>query len=284
MTSNGDKNTIGIIAGNGMLPRDVAFALERKGQQVFIIGIAGECSGSIRQFDHKIVTWEQVGLLRKLLKKRGISKIVLAGGILRRPEMNFLKMDWEGILSFLEIFTTLLSGDNKILTNVIDVFEKRGLEICNLVTLLPELFVKEGLNIGPRIGQKNLERIRYAASITKHLGSFDIGQAAVIVGNRVVALEGAEGTDAMLCRVSNLRNIGRISRKAGGILYKSVKPGQDERADLPSIGPRTVHHVFAAGLNGIGVEAGKTIVIEQRKTFALAQQHQIFIYGLTDAL
>ena len=280
MGSDAHKSAVGIIAGNGSLPVEVAQALRNRGRDSFILGIAGECGEDILAYDHHIIEWGQLGLLRRLLEERDITQIVLAGGIVKRPEIGLRKMDWEAIRTFAGMLSSLLAGDNEILSGVIEVFENRGFDVCNLATLLPELFVKEGENGGPRPAKKNIERIRHGAEVTKALGTFDIGQAAVVVGRRVVAVEGVEGTDAMLRRVADLRDIGRLPRKMGGILYKSVKPGQDERADLPTIGPETVRQVFAAGLDGIGVDADKTIMIEREKTLELAQRHRIFIYGM----
>jgi DUF1009 family protein len=119
-------------------------------------------------------------------------------------------------------------------------------------------------------------------SACKALGTFDIGQAAVAEAGRVVALEGVEGTDAMLERITAMRQIGRMPPEGkNGVLVKTMKPGQDMRADLPAIGPNTIECVVRAGLRGIAVEAGHSIILEREMTLAAARQGGIFIYGLT---
>ncbi|WP_284219799.1 UDP-2,3-diacylglucosamine diphosphatase LpxI domain-containing protein, partial [Shinella yambaruensis] len=99
-------------------------------------------------------------------------------------------------------------------------------------------------------------------------------------GGRVVALEGAEGTDAMLERVAGLRAAGRISARRKGVLVKLCKPEQDLRADLPSIGVETLRRARAAGLAGIAVEAGRSLVLERAALVAEADANGLFVTGI----
>jgi DUF1009 family protein len=111
-------------------------------------------------------------------------------------------------------------------------------------------------------------------------GPFDIGQAVAVSGRHVLAVEAAEGTDRMLVRVAELRETGRIKQKKGGVLVKAAKPGQDRRFDLPSIGPRTVEGAARAGLAGIAVAAGETIIAEPARLIAAADDAGIFVVGI----
>jgi UDP-2,3-diacylglucosamine hydrolase len=104
----------------------------------------------------------------------------------------------------------------------------------------------------------------------------------VAIGGRVVAVEGIEGTDGLLDRVKDLRGHGRIAGIGGGALVKCAKPGQELRADLPTIGPLTIERVHAAGLAGIGVEAGRAFVLEFAQTMARADALGVFVVGLTE--
>jgi hypothetical protein len=114
----------------------------------------------------------------------------------------------------------------------------------------------------------------------KAIGALDIGQAAVAINLRVVALEAAEGTDAMLERVAALRANGRVKWSGrGGILAKRSKPQQDLRVDMPAIGPRTVEAVVRAGLAGIVIEAGRVMIAERSETMALADRTGTFIFA-----
>ena len=114
-------------------------------------------------------------------------------------------------------------------------------------------------------------------------GPFDVGQAAVVSDNRVLAIEAAEGTDQMLERLAELRGKRPASGpgKARGVLVKAPKPAQDRRIDLPSIGPRTVEGVARAGLAGIAVVAGSTIVAEPDRIAAVADNADVFVVGVS---
>ena len=100
------------------------------------------------------------------------------------------------------------------------------------------------------------------------------------VGGRVIALEGAEGTDQMLDRVASLRATGRISARRRGVLVKFCKPQQDERADLPSIGLSTVENAAKAGLAGIAVEVGRSLVLDRPEMVARADALGLFVIGI----
>ena len=112
-------------------------------------------------------------------------------------------------------------------------------------------------------------------------GPFDMGQAAIVADNHVLAVEATEGTDAMVRRIAELRAQGRIAAPAGrGVLVKAPKPQQDRRFDLPAIGPRTVEEVARAGLAGIAVVAGGAVVAEPAAVATAADKAKVFVAGI----
>jgi DUF1009 family protein len=64
------------------------------------------------------------------------------------------------------------------------------------------------------------------------------------------------------------------------VLVKLEKPGQERRADRPTIGPATVAIAAASGLRGIAVEALTTIVLDREEVRAAADGAGLFVYGL----
>ena len=121
---------------------------------------------------------------------------------------------------------------------------------------------------------------RTAMDAARAIGELDIGQAAVAVNGLVVAVEAAEGTDAMLERVGELHSKGRVKWSGrAGVLAKCSKPQQDLRVDMPTIGPRTVMGVAKAGLAGIVVEAGRVMIAERAETVKAADESGTFILG-----
>jgi DUF1009 family protein len=122
--------------------------------------------------------------------------------------------------------------------------------------------------------------IAVACAGANALGELDVGQGAVAVGGRIVALEGPEGTDSMLERVSHLKQVGRVSNKRKGVLVKLCKPRQEERADLPSMGPDTVRNAHGAGLAGIALDAGRSFVLDRDEVVREADRLGLFVVGI----
>jgi UDP-2,3-diacylglucosamine hydrolase len=117
--------------------------------------------------------------------------------------------------------------------------------------------------------------------LLRAIGQFDVGQAAIVAEGHVLAVEAAEGTDEMLAQLASLRQKGRI-RSSGGVLVKAPKLAQDRRIDLPTIGPQTVQGAARAGLAGIAVVAGGTIVAEPERVRQAAERGQMFVVGLPE--
>ncbi len=119
--------------------------------------------------------------------------------------------------------------------------------------------------------------IKKAAQLINVMGGFDVGQGAVVARGFVLAVEAAEGTDAMLSRCAELPN--NVSR--GGVLVKRPKPDQELRIDLPTIGVETIQRASAAGLAGIAVEHRRTLVLDRDEAVSIANAAGLFIYGFS---
>ena len=155
----------------------------------------------------------------------------------------------------------------------------KGVTLVGPLSVAPELGLAEGLVAGsnpPAELQADMER---AAEAARAIGKLDIGQAAAAVDGRVVALEGAEGTDGLLKRIAELRVAGRIA-KSGGVLVKCMKPAQDPRLDLPGIGPRTAAAARRAGLDGVAGEAGRALLVGRAETIAAFEEEGLFLVGI----
>ena len=86
----------------------------------------------------------------------------------------------------------------------------------------------------------------------------------------------------MLKRVADLRLQGRIGRSERTVLFKAVKPQQDRRLDLPSIGVETIEQAAEAGLSGIGVSAGASLVIDIDALAEAAARRGLFVVGVAE--
>ncbi len=161
--------------------------------------------------------------------------------------------------------------------------EAGGLRVIGVQDVAPEILVPQGVLGRCQPSSRDKADIARALALIAAMGPFDVGQAAVVADNHVLAVEAAEGTDNVLARIAELRRQGRVTTPAGvGVLVKAPKPGQDRRFDLPSIGPRTIENVAHAGLAGVAVTAGSTIIAEAAEVAAAADREKIFFVGVSE--
>lgn len=282
--AQGYRPDLAIICGYGSFPVEVAEGARKAGRHPYMIGIAGEAGEEIRGYPGETLAWGQIGRLFAVLDNLKIGEVVLAGGIRIRPDVLKLKLDWGGVKALPQALAFMLGGDNTVLSGTIKLFERHGITVLGAHQIAPGLLVGAGPVAGKKPGARDLDNIRLAFSACKALGNLDIGQAAIAEAGRVVAVEAAEGTDEMLDRVVRMRRIGRMPAEGRhGVLVKTIKPGQDVRADLPAIGPRTVEAAAAAGLKGIAVEAGQSVILERPRTITVARKAGLYIYGVDAA-
>lgn len=273
----------GVVAGSGSLPVDVVRRLRAEGESPFLALVAGEADENepaYRGCDRVVLATEQVGDLIVHLKRAGVTRAVLAGGVVRRPV--FSKIRWNlGTLRLLpRVFVALARGDDVLLRALIGHIEANGIKVVGAHEIVPDLIAPSGVLTRVRPTRADRADIAAALAAARAIGALDIGQAAIAVGGRAIALEGIEGTDGLLERARGLRGHGRIAGRTGGVLVKCAKPGQERRADLPSIGPRTMDDAHAAGLAGVAVEAGASFILSYAETVERADALGLFLVGL----
>jgi hypothetical protein len=275
---------LAIIAGAGSVPLHVASAALSSGRKVVILGIEGEADGRIADYPHAWFNWGQLGRLEKLLAEHGTREVVLIGGIGSRPDFKTFKLDFGTVRVLPEILSVMANGDNTLLTGVVKMFETRGYSIVGAHEIAADLVAKPGLVAGRKPRSRDLDDVGIAIAAARAIGTLDAGQAAIAVGGRIMALEAAEGTDAMLARVAKLREDGRIKWSGrAGVLAKCAKPQQDLRVDMPTIGPQTVSGAAAAGLAGIAIEAERVMIVDRAETLSRAEAAGLFVYGAEGA-
>lgn len=274
------RNPIGIVAGGGVLPDELAKALLKNNTPFFVAAIKDETTASFDPAVSSQFTWGEIGKILKYFKTHNCRELVLLGQITKRPEFSSIIGDAGTMRLLPKIVTAMTGGDDSLLRKVIKLIENEGFSVLSIEGIAPELFLAEGHFAGPRFPNKLTPELIQALAALKDLGKHDVGQALVIENGRVIAVEGAEGTDAMLERVANLRQSKRISQKPkNGFLVKMTKAGQDRRVDLPTIGPNTIINAAAAGLAGIVGEAGYVLLAEREKIKDLAKKNKVFLIG-----
>ncbi len=271
----GADRTLGIIAGGGPLPGRVAAAARAAGRTVFILGLEGFADPAVlAPYPHLINRMGSVGRGLATLRTHGCQDVVMIGPV-RRPSLLDLRPDAEGARMLARIGRAAFAGDDGLLAAVIRVLGEEGFRVIGAHEVLAEALAPAGLltRAAPdAMAQADIDR---GVAVLRLLGSADVGQACVVQQGLVLAVEAIEGTDAMLIRAGGLRREG-----AGGVLVKLSKPGQERRADLPTIGLDTVRHAAAAGLRGIAFEAQATILAERESSLAAADAAGLFMLGL----
>lgn len=275
---------LAILAGGGSLPRIVAAAAERAGRPVIVIGIRGEADDSITAFPHRWIGWGDIGRALVAVKQHKARELVLVGWIGSRPDFRKVPLDRAARLVQKQIVGIFAGGDNAVLLGAVRLFEMRGFRVVGAHEIARELTVGPGLLTQAQPDQRQRADGGLAFTAAKTIGALDVGQAAVAINGRVVALEGAEGTDGMIDRVGAMRASGRIGwTGSAGALAKCAKPHQDLRVDMPTVGPGTVGKVVAAGLAGIVVEAGRVMIAEREETIRLANANGLFLQAIEGA-
>lgn len=273
--------TVGIIAGGGVLPFSVAEALRAREIAPFIFAVRGFCDPvRVTQFPHHWVALGQVGRLTRLIRSEGCRDIVFLGGMVR-PALSDIRLDWGTVRAIPAIAAALRGGDDHLLSGISRIFERHGFRVVGIQDVAPELLMPEGSITRRAPDAEAIADIAIGRGLMQAISPFDVGQGVIVIDGHVVAVEDIEGTDGLLARVARLRAENRIRAKAGrGVLVKMPKVQQDLRFDLPTLGPKTIDGIVAAGLAGIGIVAGQTLIAEADVMTTKADQAGVFVTGL----
>jgi hypothetical protein len=279
-----DAGPLALICCGGTLPYAVADAAAARGRRVVLFPLRGIADPvRVAAYPHRWIALGQFGRFARLAKEEGCRDVVFIGNLVR-PALTQIRFDLATLKLLPRLIPAFRGGDDHLLSAIGHIFEERGFRMLGAHEVAPEIVLPEGAMGRSRPDARGEADIERGLALLRATSPFDIGQAVVIADNHVLAVEAAEGTDAMLARVAALRGSGRIRAPAGrGVLVKAPKLGQDRRFDLPSIGPHTVENVARAGLAGIAVVAGGTIVAEPQRLIELADRADIFVIGVRDA-
>jgi len=270
---------LGILAGGGVLPRLLIQSCAAQGRAVFVVAFKGQCDAdTVAGVDHAWVRLGAAGTSIQVLKDHGVRDLVMAGHI-RRPSMAALRPDVRA-LAFLA-GGVLNKGDDGLLRTIMSGLERdEGFRLFGAHELCPDLLAAPGALAHRQPDPGDRVDIDIAVRGALDLGAADKGQAAVAVNGQLVAVEGPDGTDAMLAGLAGVAQPGTDKQTRAGVLAKMSKPGQDRRADLPTIGQKTIENAHAAGLKGVVVEAGGAIIVDRDAVRKSADDLGLFVVGV----
>lgn len=270
------QGPIGMIVGGGQMPQRAAASAAAAGRPPHVVVLEGFARpDDYATYPHIVCRLGAAGRMLDWLRAAGVRDLVLAGQV-TRPSLLSLRPDSGAARLLPRIGMRAFSGDDSLLRAVLQVLVEEGFRPMAAQSVLGALLVPEPAVLTHVQPDEVARRdIRRGIAVVRALGAVDVGQGCVVQQGLVLAVEAIEGTDAMLARAGALRREGEA-----GVLVKILKPGQDRRIDLPTIGPSTVAAAAAAGLRGIAIEANGTIVVDRAETVSAADAAGLFMLAI----
>ncbi len=268
----GERPSIGLIAGNGRLPALFAQAARAEGLHVHAVAHQGETDPSLAALVDS-VSWVKVGQAEHIvraLRARGVEQAVMAGGISRVRSFSNV---WPDAGTFKIVGSLRSLSDDGLLRAAARYFEQNGVEIVSATRWVKTVLAQEGHLAGPKLTLPQEADVALGREVASSLGNADVGQTVVVKDRTVIAVEAIEGTDACIRRAGLLAG-------PGAVVVKRLKPTQDQRFDLPAIGPVTLEVMREAGARVLAIDAGKTVLLDAEVVFSWAERLGISLVGV----
>lgn len=286
---DGDKSPcrIGIVAGWGSFPIELAEHLRLQGHEVFVAALKDHAHADIAQVasDCRWTGVLRIGSQMRYFQSKQVKQVALAGKIFKE-RILYHGRGWIGhspdftclrILGSSFVTKTRDGRDDTVLGSVVTEYERRGMNVLPITEIAPHLLVKEGCLTRRKPSRSQLRDVEFGWKIARQMGGLDIGQSMTVKDQVVLGVEAVEGTDALIGRT------GLLCPRGGFTLVKVAKPQQDLRFDMPTIGKQTIERVARAGGSAIAIEAGKTILVDRQATIDLANACGIALFALPAA-
>ena len=264
---------VGLLAGVGRLPVEVAKAARAKGYEVCCVKLLPQCD---EELDSCTAVCEDISIAKldkifKFLKKHEVKNVTMIGKVTK--ELLFAKK----VLPDFRMMKVLMSlpdrKDDTIMMMFVRELAKAGMQAFDQTALLRMLMPHRGTLTELEPTKEQMKDMEFGFRIAKELGRLDIGQTVVVKNMAVMALEAIEGTDACIARGGKLAN-------GGAVVVKVAKPEQDNRFDVPTVGKATIEGMVKAGATALAIEADKTLLVEKEDVLALAKEHGITIAAI----
>lgn len=264
---------IGILAGVGKLPVECAKAAGLLGYEVYAVALLPDTDSELKDWatEYQAISVAELDAIIQYLKRHDVRKVTMIGKVTK--ELLFsgqLKPD----MRMMQLVATLPDkSDDTIMLAFVRELAKEGITAFDQTSLITKLMPAAG-NITKRepteTERKDLE---FGLKMARELGRLDVGQTVVVKNMAVMALEAIEGTDACIKRGGELA-------RGGAVVVKTAKPQQDNRFDVPTVGLKTIEIMVEVKATALGIEAGKTLLVEKEKMTALAEANGIAIVAL----
>ena len=278
---------VGIVAGWGSFPIEVAEHCHASGFKVYVAAIKGHADPRLAQFAEEMQWFGVAKLGRQIqfFQRHGVQQITLAGKLFKDKilfhGLGWIEHfpDWTSLRTLYRSFITRSrdTRDDTILGAVASAFTQRNMQVVPATDLAPQLIVQDGCLTHRTPNRREMLDIEFGWQIARQMGGLDVGQSITVRDQTVLGVEAVEGTDALITRT------GQLCPRGGFTLVKVAKPKQDMRFDVPTIGLRTIENLIRAGGRTIAIEAHRTILVDREQTLAYANHHGVAIIALSNA-
>jgi len=269
---------IGLLAGSGRFPVVFAEKARTLGIPVVCVGVRHEAPRELTSLVNRFY-WAGIAKLGRMIRcfrRERVEHVVMAGKIhkadfMHRPWRVFSLMPDYRMLRFWYARLCRDKRDDTILLGLIEEFAHEGIYFRSALDLCPELLVRPGILTRRKPTKQEEADIVFGWDLAKEMGRLDVGQSVAVKERAVLAVEAIEGTDRAIARA------GELCPAGGFAVIKVAKPQQDMRFDVPTIGCHTIEAIHRASGRVLAIEAGKTIIIDELRTVALADRYGISI-------
>lgn len=264
---------LGLLAGAGALPQTIAYNLHVLGVPFSLVNFDGISSPEgYPDVPSRSFPLGKVGSIFAHLKEQDVENLIISG-YFPKPTLKDLQPDWTAARWMAHL--AFARGDNHYLTELAGLIEAEGFHIQNPdVYLAGCLTFQSGAHTKRKPTKAHLRSIERAREVMTFMSPADVGQALVVQGQTVIAIEAVEGTNALIQRSQ------QYLKSGGGVLVKMCKSKQDMRLDRPTIGLATLQLAHEVGLDGIAVDAEHTYVLEKQEMIDYANQHKLFLIAI----
>jgi DUF1009 family protein len=263
--------TLGLIAGNRALPLVFAEQAKKQGiRRLVAVAFEGETDPALQSLVDELV-WLKVGQLSKMISaftSRGIKQCVMAGQIAPK-NLYEVRPDLRAMAVLLRLKE---KNARSIFGAIADELKKDGVELIQATPWLKPLMPGPEFRIGPKLSTEQKADLEFGFKTAKAVSRLEIGQSVVVKKGTVLAVEAFEGTDRCLERGGGL-----AGREGGAVAVKVPRDDHDFRFDIPCIGPQTLEVCAAARISALGLEAGKSLLLEQQACEELARKNKISV-------
>jgi hypothetical protein len=269
--------TLGLLAGIGHLPVDVAQSAKKLGYKIVAIAVVADTDPELPENVDVFYTINvgKVGKILQTLKQHGVKNVTMIGKVTK--EVLYKNGVVVPDLTTIRVLASLPDRkDDTIMNAIVKLIEDTGMHVMDQTVLIQPLLPEPGVLTKRKPTEQEWKDMQFGFRMAKELGRLDIGQTVVVKNRAVMALEAIEGTDACILR-------GGFLGKGGVIVAKTAKPVQDNRFDMPSVGTTTLTSMVHAGATGIVIEAGRTLLVDRKRTLALAEEKGITIVSLAES-